>query len=564
MSDFGTELGNSGMSAMTKAGEAVLKAMAKIFDIILEKTSAEHKLKKAQLKEIEQGVKLNKQKTKYEGAVGYVEHKKLEQAGVQLTSLGVKLNEKDFIRLAQQCKREGILISGVEDVRDRELAGKKMFTLECKATDFVQVKSILDMINDEKRIETNAEKIEALTGENKAIKAEMASLESLEKPTEEQTQRLDELRAKYNVNEKVIEGCKKDIARVRYGHAEELNEEQEVGIIEEAVYDETDRGVSFDKALDRYTGGVIDKDSTAYIVDIQNPDKYIVCNSSNYEYKGKNRIGTDYEVHNGEDVVYSTNDRMFENRPKDYWKNEKISIKEKGGFGDTVLKFNDKEQFEQFRKTLSEQNKEELDFNVGETGRNYDEIISQLNDKLKECGAEYKDGKATIETGELMMLHEGLDEREQANVAEAIVIVKQIDNYQKLKRLETEINVAKVEVMTADKGSPEHEKATEKLESLKEQLDGELGKEKDLVEQRVSVNAVQSLQEVREAVEQSLEEKNELGENEKQGERTLESYQKEIKERKESKEAENRKHDSNVDKETPNNRGISNKDNQEH
>ena len=33
------------------------------------------------------------------------------------------------------------------------LAGKKMFTLECKATDFVQVKSILDMINDEKRID---------------------------------------------------------------------------------------------------------------------------------------------------------------------------------------------------------------------------------------------------------------------------------------------------------------------------------------------------------------------------------------------------------------------------
>ena len=560
MSDFGTELGNSGMSAMTKASEAILKAMAKIFDVILEKTSAEHKLKKAQLKEAEQSIKLNAQKAKYEGAAGYVEHHKLVNSGVELTSVGVKLNDKDFIRLAQQCKREGILISGVEDVRDRELAGKKMFTLECKASDFEQIKSILDLINAEKRIKTHNEKIEALTGENKAIKAEIASLEAVKNPTKEQTEKLEDLKIKYNNNEAVIKDCKRDIDRVRYGHAEELNEEQEVSIIEEAVYDETEHGISFDKALDRYTGGMIDKDSTVYIVDVQNPDKYIVCNSSNYEYEGKNRIQTEYEVHNGEDVVYSTNDKMYKDRPKDFWTNEKKAIKEKGGFGDTVLKFTDEKQFEQFRKTLSEQNKEELDFKAGETGRNYDEIISQLNDKLKECGAEYKDGKATIETGELMMLHEGLDEREQANVAEAIVIVKQIDNYQKMKELENELNISKVELMTADKGSVEYEEAKKKCESIKEQLGGELDKEKELMGQRASVNAVQSLQDVKESV---VEQSNELGEKDTKEGHTLESYKERIKERKESKEAESEK-SANLDKDTPGNKESTNKNNHEH
>lgn len=52
MSDFGTDVGNSGLSLMGKLIDALLKLIGKIYDTIKERTSADYKLKKAEYGEM--------------------------------------------------------------------------------------------------------------------------------------------------------------------------------------------------------------------------------------------------------------------------------------------------------------------------------------------------------------------------------------------------------------------------------------------------------------------------------------------------------------------------------
>lgn len=52
MSDFGSEVGNSGLSLMGKLIDALLKLIGKIYELVKERTSAEYKLKKAEYKEV--------------------------------------------------------------------------------------------------------------------------------------------------------------------------------------------------------------------------------------------------------------------------------------------------------------------------------------------------------------------------------------------------------------------------------------------------------------------------------------------------------------------------------
>lgn len=556
MSDFGTELGNSGMSAMSKVSEAILKIMGKIFELLIEKTSTEHRLKKAEYKKVKQTIEAEALKQKYEGMAGYVNYKKLTKTGTELTSCEVNVDKKGMKKLAEYCKREGILITGLQDVRDKEILGKRSYIVMCKEADLPRINKILELMVEEQRINNLQKMVSLCSEEEKKAKSELSELKKIENPTEEERKRIAELEGKARKAEKEKNKYENLVDDIRFGYANELNVAQSEVIIDNVLDNKKNVGINFDTALNRYTGGEMNLGKKTFVVDTQNVDNVIICDSNTDKYNGEEYIKTTYDVYNGENKVYSTDDGRFDGRNKDYWKNVKKEMKEKGGFSDTVLVFQSPKEYEAYRTEVQKQNKEELNFNVGETGRNYDEIISQLNDKLKECGAEYKDGKATIETGELMKLHEGMDEREQANVAETTVIVNQIDNYRKLKKLETELNIANAELMTSKRGSPEYIKANGNYEAIKRQVEKELETEKELVKQRMSVNVVQSLQEVKEAKERSAEQNNELGEQEI-GERTMESYQAKIEKRKEA----------DTEKSTPapnGNRISNNKNNHEH
>lgn len=501
MSDFGTEVGNSGLNLMGKLGEALLRLLAKIFDVVRERTSADYKLKKAQLADKKAEIDHRKFVEKIEGKAGFVNHRQLEKAGVPLVSTGITLDDAGMRELAERCKREGIIITGVEDIRQRELTGNKFFVIECRQSDLPRLASLIDLMNDEKKISKIHDEIGNLEFEKIAAQDEIKQIKSKgeDNLTQADLDRIAELEAQIEENDLVIGELYNQVEDIRYGHSQELNQEQAQGVVEKAVNGETQRGVTFDEALDRWTGGKIDKDTTCYVVDAKDPDRYIVCNAKNDTFHDQEYIKTDYEVYNGDKQVYATNDGRFEGRPKDYWQREKAAMRDEGGFSDLVIKFYSLEELEAYRESYKEQNMAELSaLEVGEEGREYDSITKTLETQLDECGCAYKDGIVVDkETGNPLMLSGELSEAELARVAEASVIGKQIDNYKELSNLESELAIARANVLTTTEGTPERQAALAELGAVETKYRAALEVEAELIDERKSVNAVQAEQEVR-------------------------------------------------------------------
>lgn len=499
MSDFGTELGNSGMNVMGKLVDALLKLIEKIYETFKEKTSVDYKLKKAEYREMKDKAAKRKFIEKIEGKTGYVKHKDLVKAGVPLTVCGISVDDKGFKELAERCKREGIVITGVEDIRQRDLTGKKFFYVECRQSDAERLKDLLDLMNDEQRIKNVQEDIEKIEVENEELKGELAVLKEKEEPTQEELDRIKEIEDKIESNNLVIDGLNKRIEDIRYGHSEELNQEQAQGVVEQAVNGETLRGVTFDEAVDRWTGGSIDKDTTCYVVDAKDPNRYIICTARNDTFRNQEYIKTTYEVYNGSKQVYATNDRRFEGRPKDYWFREKAAMRDKGGFGDLVIKFYSVKELEAYRQNYKAQNATELDgLDVGKEGRDYDAIIKTLEAKIDECGGVYKDGVVfNKESGKTITLTESMSDVDKANAAEAVVVGKQIDNYKEIKQLESEVAIARTNVLVASEGTEEHTVAKAEFEKVESKYKAALNTESQLIEERKSINAVQAEQDVK-------------------------------------------------------------------
>lgn len=507
MSDFGTEVGNSGLSLMGKLLDALIKLIAKLFDLFKERTGADYKLKKAQYGELKDKASHRKYVEKIEGKTGYVKHKDLVKAGVPLTVVGVSLDEKGFKELAARCKREGIVISGIEDVRERDLNGKKNMIVECKQSDLKRLASLIDLMNDEKKIEKTQDEITKLKDVNADLLQEFTELKSKEEPTQEDIARMVEIGNEIEENNSVISELESQISDVRYGHSKVLNEEQAHGVVERAVNGETLRGVDFNEAVDRWTGGAIDKDTTCYVVDAKDPNNYIVCTARNDTFRKENYIKTTYEVYNGSKQVYATNDSRFEGRPKEYWTREKAAMKEAGGIGDMVIKFYSVKELEAYRESYKEQNAMEVDnLNVGKEGRDYDSIIKTLETKIDEGGGTYKDGVVTSkETGKPFTLKESMDNNTRATIAEVVVAGKQIDNYKEIKQLESDVAIARTNVLTTDEGTPERKVAQAEFEAVEGKYKAALATEVNLIDERKGVNAVQAEQEVKNSPIRNIE-----------------------------------------------------------
>lgn len=501
MSDFGSEVGNSGLAIMGKLIDALLKLIGKIYELVKERTSAEYKLKKAEYEKIKDKAEAQKFAEKVEGMAGYVNHDDLVKAGVPLTAVGITLDDEGFKNLAERCKREGIVISGVEDVRERELTGKKSMIVECKQSDLVRLANLVDLMNDEMKIGLVQDEIQKLESVNQELETERAGLMNKGDLTQEETNRIKEISNEIEENNLVVENLNGQISEIRHEHSQELNQEQARGVVEKAVNGETQRGVTFDEAVDRWTGGNLDKDTTCYVVDAKDPNRYIVCNAQNDSFRNKDYIKTTYEVYNGSKQVYATNDGRFEGRPKDYWAREKAAMRDAGGFSDQVIKFYSVTELDSYRELYKAQNTAELDkLDVGKEGRNYFEIIKSLEAKLKECGAEYKDGAVipiNEENGKPITLKENMTDAERANAAEAAVIGKQISNYMELEQLESDVAIARTSVLTTNEGTNEHAAAQSVFEKMEGRYKAALDTEAQLIDLRKSINAVQAAHDVK-------------------------------------------------------------------
>ena len=499
MSDFGSELGNSGLNVMGKLLDALMKLIAKIYDTWRERTSADYKLKKAELGEMQSKAAKRKFVEKIEGKTGFVAHKDLIRAGVPITQVGITLDDKGFKELAARCKREGIVISGVEDIRATKLSGNKNMIVECKQSDLKRLASLIDLMNDEKKIAKVQDELLKVDNQTKELQGELDNLKLIEEPSEEQLARMSEIETEIQENNGVVEALKQEISNIRTSYKEQLNQEQVDGIIEQAVTGKTYSGIDFNEAVDRWTGGEIDKDTTCYVVDAKDPEKYIVCHASNDTFRDENYIKTIYEVYHGDKQVYATNDGRFEGRGKLYWKNEKEAMQNANGMGNTVIKFYSLSEMQQFKTFFEQQKKAEIDIlDAGKSGRDYDAIISSLTAKIEECGGKIQDGIIVDkETEKPLVLAEDMNDNARAAVAEATIAGKQIKNYKEIKGLEEQLAIARANIVTA---SPEEKAVAQaKFDSVEARYNSALEVEKSLIEERNGINAVQAREEVKES-----------------------------------------------------------------
>lgn len=475
MPDLGGDMGNVGVNAVTQVSlklmEALLKLLKALYKLWREKTNPEYKLKKEEMKLRKEEIKEAKLAKELEGSAGYIEHEKLVKAKVPLSATGIKCTKEDFRRLSEACARNGIIISAVEDVRSRELGGKRMFVVECRTSDLDKFADLCDAMNDARRIE-------ALLKEKKSVLSKGKNMTEEDKLY---VQQLDE-----------------EIQAIRDGRCNELNQEQADAAIDRAVNGSTEHGVSLSEALDRWTGGTIDKDTTCYIVDAKDPDRYIVATATQDQYKGNDYIKTTYDVYNKDGKVFSTHDGRFDGRPKDYWQNQKAAIQQNGGLSDTVIKFYSREEMEAYREAYAEQKEEEIDvLQQGNPDRSYDGICQQLHIKLSENEAYYRNGKAyDRNTEKPIRLKNGMTTVEQARVAEILICAKQIENYQRMEALQIDISVEEANLLSATEGTPEYKKAKVRLERLESEYKKAEQKEAELIDERNEINFVQAQEQI--------------------------------------------------------------------
>lgn len=472
MSDFGSDVGNSALSLTQKLSEAMLKLFERIFGEIAKRFSAEYKLKKIQLHDARTRAEKDKILSELPSKKGIYNYNRLTKAGVPLSFTGVKMSREDMQAFSNRMEREGMIFAGVKYKKDHSLGFKepRMYEIVVQSKDLERVAELIETINDEKTINVIDSKIEEI-------------LEKGEESITEQD-RVD------------LDSFKQQKEAIQRKFCDNLNQEQTVHITEKAVYGDSQRGMSFSRALDRNTGRSLDKDVFCIVADAKDPTKYIRCHGYMDEYKGNQYIKTDYEVFHGSQKVYQTHDGRFDDRPKDYWIIEKNKMQEIGGFGDTLFKFYDYTEYQKWAEEVKEQNDRELSvMDKTSAEKDYDELISSLESQLDENGAYYKDGAVfDKETDKAITLNDEMSEEVKALNSEAVIIGKQINNYKELKNIDSELTVAQVELATAQEGSKDKTTAQVKYEQIKTKYESVVSVEKELIEQRKNINAVQAEQ----------------------------------------------------------------------
>jgi|GEM_PF-3337040 len=479
MSDFGSEVGNSALSVGSNVVNKLLSLVLSLFQKIFEawQKAPERKMTKLKYYNMKDKARQDNFVSKMDGKVGYVRYKDMQKAGIPMTPIGIYMTKEEMKDFSYAMKRESLRFSALIDQRALEYGGKRCYEIICPTNDLERVARLVDRMNDEKMIDGIDNRI----------------AEIMEKGEEDLTEQ-----DRTDIQELKVQ--KEDIQR---SYCHELNNEQSKAILEQAIYGKTLRGMTFDEAVNRNTGRSLDKDAYCIVADAKNPTNYIRCHGYNDTYKGEPYIKTDYEVFNGREKVYETHDGRFDNRPEFYWVNQRAAMKKAAGFSDTVFKFYSVEEYQRWAQNVKVQNQSELTKieYKGTEGRNYGELKKFLEEKMDTNGAYYKDGVVMDKATEKpLVLSDGISQSEEARISESIIIGKQIDNYNELFKLETDVAVARTELITLDEGTQEYNMAKDHMNIANEAYQKALETEIDLKEGRMDINAVQAEQENRELV----------------------------------------------------------------
>lgn len=473
MSDLGSDAGSTSLSLMTKIIEAILQLISKIYEA--RQNAPDRKLAKFKIKEAKTEEAKRAAIKKLDGKTGYVNHKLLQKSGEPLATNLLFLTKEEMKQFSAICKREGIVFSAVTNAQLKADGEKAIFAVECREADVKKLRLAVDRFTDEKRVAMIEERMKSIMekGEENLTPQDYADLKSLAKQKEE----------------------------IQRAYGDRLNESMKEVALQNA-FDETKlKPMDISEALNRLTGRSIDKDQYSIIADAHDPSKIIRCHG--YEDKdpetGKPYIKTEYEVYHGNECILKTHDGRFENRPSDYWTRKKEEIEVAADFSGEYYKFQTEEEYQVWAEHVEEQNRGELSEMVKDPEtKDYGKCRQDAYAKLEENGAEIRDGvlydKQSGKTIDEYIKEPALTVEDKARAAESMIVAKQLANYETIEGLRNHLDYVNSQLILAKPGTPEYEKAEKDKANTKAELSAAYDKDRALVDERKSVNAVQSKQ----------------------------------------------------------------------
>ncbi len=536
--DLGADAGTASINLMAKASEALLEALKSLIKGLYQiyKDNPQRKLDAVKLKEAKtQDEKLRIIK-KMQGIDGYISAKKLEKYCNAIGSAVIPRNmefesqeQRDlFCNIA---KEQHLMFSMTED-KNNPL--KTTVLIADKDMDIL--KRCKEMTEDSIKIEIIDQKIDSI----------MYGRE-YEQLSEDEKFKVDVLNAEKasindkwtnNFNQNTYSNVVDDILNA--SHGEKNYEADRIDFDYETFTNDTyNKKDAFASALDSDVFKSLNKDRYSVVVSAVDPQKYVICHSTNNPDKdAKRKINTEYQVFNsnGESRVF----RDANLSPKEWVavREEMRDFCEIGG--ENVLRFNSVKAFENWKKLVEEQNRiedvrsladselkdgigkrqEELkekgfdfrddgeiycishnnsnldamimdDDEISDTPPNdayhYDPVGKNAKDIIREIDGELNNRKLSpLEKVELQKL--------RAEMVEGILIAREITNYESLIKTNDDLAIVKSNLAIAEINNDE-----EKIASVKEDIaelthrHDTLSSEKDsIVGQRSEINSVQA------------------------------------------------------------------------
>lgn len=491
MSDLGSDAGSTSLSLMGKILEAILQLIAKIYEA--HQNAPERKLTQLKVKEAKSESEKRDAIKKLDGMTGYVNHKLLQKSGEPLSTNLLTLTKEEMKQFSAICKREGVLFSAVTNSQLKKDGEKAIFAIECRQSDVEKLRAAVDRFNDEKRITMIDERMKSIMekGEENLTPQDYADLRSLAVQKEE----------------------------IQKAYGERLNAQTQESVIQNVFDDTKLKPMDISEALNRITGRSIDKDQYSIIADAHDPSKIIRCHG--YEAQdpetGNPYIKTEYEVYHGDECVLKTHDGRFEGRPDNYWTQEKDKLEAAANFSGEYYKFHSEEEYKAWAEHVAEQNRGELsEMEKDPESKDFNKCRQDAYDTLEVNGAEIKDNVLyDKESGKPMdeyIKDPNLTPEQKAKAAESMVVFKQLANYDNIEGIRNHADYVNSQLILAKPGSPEYEQAQKDKTDTTEQLNAAYAKDKELVEERKSLNAVQSKQQTEQERQTEQEQQTNKGE----------------------------------------------------
>lgn len=283
---------------------------------------------------------------------------------------------------------------------------------------------------------------------------------------------------------------------------------------------------NFESAVNRNTGS--SNERVVYICDTTNPDHYIKAESKQATFEGKSYLRTAYTVFDGGKSVMTCDDERFKGRTYADWANTRNEMKKSLDFSDNVLTFSSLNDLKVYQarcngaKDVTEQEKGAeadrgteavIDSQAEEkiVYRDYDTIIRKIKDSGEKRGYTIEQSAEPVQrtsgktAEQVFNENKGVDISACQDAAVCQNLSEQLNTYILLSDVEARMTKLELTLLSNPEWSEEHEQATVEMESLKKQYSNLRETEKELSEQRTSLENANVAVEMCEEEERVLE-----------------------------------------------------------